>query len=86
MNYINIQNGVELRDRGGKGKGHLHAKIEVLPGEIIVEQSQDHGQIIQRTIHPNGKLVVTYFAKMPNQEPKELAEETIRLWNNKEGN
>lgn len=85
MNYINIENGVQLRDQGRNGKGHLHAKIEVLPGRVIVEQSQDQGQIIQRVIHPNGELVITCFAKTTDEKPKKLHEVTIYLWEDKGG-
>lgn len=85
MDYINIQNGFPLRDRGRNGKGHLHARIEVLPGRVIVEQSQDHGQIIQRVIHPNGELVITCFEKTSDEEPKRLHEVTIFLWEDKGG-
>lgn len=85
MNYINIENGFPLRDRGGNGKGRLHAVIYAFPDGTIVEQSKDHGQIVQRVFRPNGELVVTYFAVTADGKIKKLDEITISQRNNKEG-
>ena len=78
MNYINIENGFPLRDRGRTGKGHLHAIIGNGPDGTIIEQSRDHGQIIQRAIHPDGKLEITYFIEL-DDGIKQLDEITVYL-------
>ena len=84
MNYINIQNALPLRDRGGKGKGYLHAMVYGSPDRVFVEQSSFHKHTIQRVLYPNGKLVITRFDEVDGGI-KELDEAIIYLWGNKEG-
>ena len=76
MKYIHIKDGVPLRD--ARGNGHLHAVIGFCPDGSIVEQSKDHGQIMQRLFLPNGKLVISRFAEAGG-EIRALDETTICL-------
>ena len=85
MDFVNTQNGLPLRDRSRNGKGHLHAVIFCTPERVFVEQSENHRQIIQRALFPDGKLVITCFERF-GKEIKRLSETTIALWNEKEDN
>ena len=78
MNYIDLKNGIPLRDGGEPkeltngiqapdtsdayaGEGKLHSVIDRLADGTIIEQTKVKNRIIQREIHPDGKVVATYF-------------------------
>ena len=84
MKYIRIENGVPLRGMGAKGRGHIHAIVGSRPDGAFVEQSKDHGQIVQRVLLPDGRLVVTRFAE-EDGEIRPQDEFTIHLRDRKVG-
>ena len=71
MKYIDIQNGLELRDRGRKGKGHLHAVVGFSSDGAFMVQTRDGDQIIQLAYYPKDKLEITHFLKTTDEKIKQ---------------
>ena len=63
MTFIHIIDGIPVRDRKTKTKGHLHSIIGRAPDGSFIEQSRDHNQVVQRQLYPDGRVILTCFTE-----------------------